>query len=204
MLDIRRLGVDHARHEHLVRAQAARRVLRVLVRVARVARLDEKVLGLEHGDVRPHERRGDVAVVRAGVVAPAHVHAHLRLVDVHERLVHRRDVKCEDVAELVVGRLGEARVAAHCEVGAVDLQHDAARRDRLVLGPHRVGERVDERRIVGRAEVAVLAEAGERAGRGRRPEDARERPVANGRDKRVERACGGERWHTHFFTGCPR
>jgi hypothetical protein len=60
------------------------------------------------------------------------------------------------VIELGVGRLGEARVAAHGEVWTVDLKHDAARGDRLVLGLHRLGERVDERCVVGLAEVAVL------------------------------------------------
>ena len=81
MLDARGGGVDDAGHDDLVGAEVARlhRLLeeRDLVDVARVGRLEDDVLGLHVGHDRPERGGVDVVVVRARVVAPAHVVAHL-------------------------------------------------------------------------------------------------------------------------------
>ena len=89
------------------------------------------------------------------------------------RVVERLDVQLRLLAPLGNGQVGVLDVAAHAEVGAVDLQHDAGLRDRLVLLAHRIGDR-EEVRLLGR--VVLVAEeqrhdAGRRGGeeRLRRP-----------------------------------
>ena len=64
----------------------------------------------------------DVAVVRALVVAPADVDAHLLRVDVAGRVVERVDVQLRLLTELLERLVRELDVAPHAEVRAVDLQ----------------------------------------------------------------------------------
>jgi hypothetical protein len=59
----------------------------------------------------------------------------------------------------------EQRVPAQAEVGRVDLQHEARGDDRLVLGPHRLGERLEIGRVGG--VVVVRLEQGDHPGRRR-------------------------------------
>ena len=63
--------------------------------------------------------------------------------DVAQRVVDRLDVATARLDEHLVGLVAVHDVAAHREVGRVDLQHEAGVDDALVLGLHRLGERVE-------------------------------------------------------------
>mmetsp|Transcript_34791 Transcript_34791/g.76524 ORF Transcript_34791/g.76524 Transcript_34791/m.76524 type:complete len:293 (-) Transcript_34791:3492-4370(-) len=205
MLDACGGRVDHAGHDDLrVVNQAARhRLLKSsdLVPMARIGGLNQNELCVDSRHVRPDGRRGDVVVVRASVVAPADVDPHLCRRHCGQRRVERSDVHVGDRGELLVAQVGKARVAPHREIGAVDLQHKPARRDRLILWPHRLSESLHKGRMV--AVVTVLAEDSERPGRGHRPESslgraARRRECLHKRCERISqlgRAARLVRWH---------
>ena len=131
----------------------------------------------------------------------ADVETHLLARHVDKRHVERLDVEIGDGGELLVAQVGEARVTAHREVRAVDLQLHASARDRLVLGAHRLGKGHHVRGVVA-AEVAVLAEGCERARRGAAPEGLLDwhagglQPLEERGEVRVEAGCakvGGPR-----------
>ena len=61
--------------------------------------------------------------------------------DLRDRVVQCLDVQARHAAELLERRVGELDVPAHREVGAVELQHEARARGRLVFFSHHVGER---------------------------------------------------------------
>eukprot|EP00966_Prymnesium_polylepis_P229121 5301926-Prymnesium_polylepis.1 len=153
-----------------------RRHRRRLSRGARPA--GERVRGGEKASVARGEPGGGgdgahqrhVVVVRPGVVAPADVHAHPLGRDRRDGLVHHPDVRRRDLLEVGEAHVTEARVAAHREVGAVDLQREAGGGDRLVLRLHRRAERLHVLGVV--VEVIVVEKVGQRAGRRRREEDA--------------------------------
>ena len=147
---------------------------RPLVRVARVGGLEAgsstaSPRGLVHD---PLDR--DVEVVRALVVAPADVQAHPLGGHVGQRAVDRRDVPLGGLHEHVVGLVAVHDVTAHREVGGVDLQLEARVDDALVLGLHRVRERVEV--LVERLVVLVGLEERDDAGRRRVHEAAGPRP----------------------------
>ena len=82
-----------------------------------------------------------------------------------ERMVERLDVQLGDLAKLGRAGAGELDVAAHREVGAIDLQQEARAMDRVVLDLHRVGERGDIGLV--RRVVRVAEELRDHAGRRR-------------------------------------
>ena len=85
--------------------------------------------------------------------------------DVGERVVERLDVHPGAFAEFREAQVRILDVAAHGEVGAVDLQHDAGFGDRLVFLAHRLGDR-EQIRLLARV-VVVAEEQRDDAGRGR-------------------------------------
>merc|ERR1719424_793312 len=178
VLDARGGGVDQAGHDDLVGAEVAalHGLLEEhdLVVVTRVGRLEHDVLGLHVGHDGPQRGSVDVVVVGAGVVAPAHVVAHLlgRHVGEAEGEVERLDVGGGDIAELLVGQVRVTRVTSHGQVGAVHLELHARSGDGLVLGCDGPREGLDVGSVVA-AEDAVLAEDGEGAGRRDGPEGLR-------------------------------
>ena len=111
---------------------------------------------LEHDVDDVGERH--VAVVRALVVAPAEVHAQLLGRDVRAAAWFSASTcSCALLAEARRDRqVGELDVAAHRQVGAVELQHEAGLGDRLVLVLHRVGDGV---------QVLLVASGSARCGR---------------------------------------
>ena len=125
-------------------------------------------------------RQRHVEVVRPLVVAPAHVHADLLGRDIGEGMIQRLDVEPGHGAERRDVEVGELDVPAHAEVGAVDLQHEARARDRLVLVLHRLRDGV-EIGLVGGI-VLVLEEERDHPRRGggeegfARPRSGRRRP----------------------------
>ena len=108
----------------------------------------------------------DVEVVRALVVAPAQVDAHAVAGHVAQRLVDGVDVDGGALDEDLVGLVAVHDVAAHGEVGRVDLQVEAGLDDALVLGLHRLGDGVEV--LVGAVVVLVGLEEGDDARRRRR------------------------------------
>ena len=106
-----------------------------------------------------------VLVVRALVIAPAHVHAHALARDVDQRPIDRRHDALDEAEEFAERPVLIGDVALEREVGAVELQEEAVADDRLVLDPERVGERC-EISLLGRV-VPVLHRRGDDARRGR-------------------------------------
>ena len=80
-------------------------------------------------------------------------------------MVERLDVGLGDLEELRVAQLGEGQMAAHGQVRAVDLEHEAGLVDGVVLLLHDVGQ-PGQVGLAGRV-VLVLQEVGDDAGRGR-------------------------------------
>ena len=74
--------VDHARDQDLVVVQNAAFEAAILVRVARVGEREHEAADLRLPDDRQDVGERHVLVVRALVVAPAHVHAHALARDV--------------------------------------------------------------------------------------------------------------------------
>ncbi len=135
-----------------------------------------RVRGLERDRRRPRgqhdvERVGerDVAVVRPFVIAPAEVHAQLLGRNVGDRVVERLDVHLRLLAPLRKGEVGVLDVPSHAQVRAVDLEDEAGLRDRLVLLPHRIGDREQVRLLGG---IVLVAEE-ERHDAGRRGREER-------------------------------
>ena len=84
----------------------------------------------------------DVVVVRALVVAPAHVHPHAVGGDVAQRLVEHLDVQRRALDEFLVGSVAVHVWRPIARSGA-SICSRSRRHDRLVLGPHRLGDRVE-------------------------------------------------------------
>jgi hypothetical protein len=78
-----------------------------------------------------------------------------------DRAVDGVDVQSHDVDEPVDREVLEESGTLHGEVGAVDLQQEAARVDQRVLLPHLAGERRDVRLVI--AVVRVEQDGGDRA-----------------------------------------
>ena len=109
-------------------------------------------------------------MMRALVVAPADMDAQLLGRDVRDRMVQRLDVELRGLAEGLQVDVVILDVLAHREVGAIDLQHEAGARHRLVFGAHRIRDGVE---IGLLARVVVVAEEHRHhAGRGRAHEAA--------------------------------
>ena len=123
--------------------------VRELVRVARVGAFEQHRLRLGAPDDVGDVAEVDVASVRPRVVAPAQVHPQLLGRDVAQRVVERGDVHADALAELLERKVGELHVAAHREVGAIDLQRDPGRGDRLVFVAQALGEREDVFLVAG-------------------------------------------------------
>src|SRR5499426_3592119 len=133
-------GVEYAGDDHLVVGQTHLAEHHPLVLMPAVGALEGEPLRprLEHGADDLAER--DVAVVWSQVVAPAEMQAQPVGGDVPERVVERLDVALGDLHELRVGEIGEAEVAPHGEIGAVDLQHEPRAVDGVVLLLHHLHE----------------------------------------------------------------
>ena len=113
--------VDHAGDQDLAVRQLCVLPHLPLVIVARVGALDQHGLRLGGPDDIGDLAQRHVAVVRAGVVAPAQVHAHLFRRDVAGGVVQRRNVQFHVVAETAQIELAELGVATHGEIRAINL-----------------------------------------------------------------------------------
>ena len=89
-----------------------------------------------------------IHLVRRFVIAPAQVHPHLLGRDIPHRVVERLDMQPRLPAELLERQIDELDVAAHPEVGTIELQDEAGAGDRLVL---RIASRPRSRRDIPRA-----------------------------------------------------
>jgi len=96
-----------------------------------------------------------VAMVRPLVIAPAQMHPHALRRDRGERMIQRLDMEPRPFAEFLDRQVGILDVPAHRQVGAVDLQGDPGRRNRLVFTAHRLRDREQVRFL---ARVVVVAE----------------------------------------------
>ena len=143
MLDIGALRLDHAGAQDLVVGQRVIGKEGEFMCVARIGAFQQHGLRLGAPDDIGNLAQRHVAVVRAGVVAPAQVHAQLLGGDVLERMVERGDVHADALAELFGRKVGELHMAAHGKIGAVDLQGDTGRRDGLVFVAQALGEGED-------------------------------------------------------------
>ena len=106
--------------------------------------------GLERDRVRPRAKHdvddvgeGHVAMMRAFVIAPAHMHAKLLRRNTRERMIERLDMELRALAEFRHAEIGILNVPAHGEIGAIDLQNEAGFGDSLVFVLHRVGDGVN-------------------------------------------------------------
>src|SRR5208282_6127361 len=86
------------------------------------------------------------------VVAPTYVHAELLGWNVCERVVERLDVQAQALAEFLERETCILDMAAHGQIGAIDLQHDAGLGHRLVLVAHGV-RNGEEIRLLARVMV---------------------------------------------------
>ena len=82
-----------------------------------------------------------VAVVRALVIAPAHMQPHPVARHVDDRLVDRLDDPLDEAEEIAERPVVVGQVALEREVGAVELQQEAVLDDRLVFDLQRRGDR---------------------------------------------------------------
>jgi hypothetical protein len=104
-------------------------------------------LGLQHH--RQDGRQGDVLVVRALVVAPAHVHAHAIGRYGHQRMVQRLHVQLDPAQVGVFLQILVHHVPAQAEIGRVQLQDEARIDDGVVLVAQRQCQRLQVGIVVG-------------------------------------------------------
>ncbi len=142
-------------------------------------------------------------MMRAFVIAPAQVHAELFGTRSAQRMIEGLDVQLRTFAKLLRVQSRVLNMPPHCQVGAVDLQHESRREQRRVFAAHRIGDGV-EIRFFARIEV-VAKEERHHSGRGRayeyvrriRPSERRlqvlnillyRRSIANGNRRIARRA----------------
>ena len=142
---------------------------------------------IDHGQERLQRH---VVSVRAVVVAPAEVQADSIGRDRRHRLVDRVDVEGDRVEEAVHRLVLEEPHALHGQVGAVELQHEAARDDQLVLLAHLAGQRPDVALV--RAVEGVEHDRGDDAW-GRRGHERLGEALALARDAALEHLALGRR-----------
>jgi hypothetical protein len=110
--------------------------------------------------------------------------------DPGQRVVERLDVQAGHATELLQAQPGVLDVAAHGQVGAVDLQHEPRPRDRLVLVPHRLRDGGQVRLVA--AVVLVAEEERDHPGRGGGEESLRALQPGQRRPQ-IVRVGGGRR-----------
>jgi hypothetical protein len=146
-----------------------------LVLVARVGQGQRQSAHPGAVEQRQHRLQRDVVGVRPVVIAPAEVQPHLLGWDRGDRPVDGVDVHLDHGQEPVERRSPEEPRALHRQVGTVQLEHEAARVDQLVLLLHLAGQRGD----VALVRVVVGVE-----------EDRRGRPGRDGRHERLGELLG--------------
>src|SRR6266545_4114074 len=149
-----------------------------LVGVTRVGSLEGHGPGAAGEDNIEDVRQRDVVVMRALVVAPAEVHAHLVRRHRRQRVVESLDVQPGHRAELLEAQVGELDVTAHREIRAIDLEDEPRARHRLILVLHSLGDG-EEICLVARV-VLVVEEKGDDSGGGCREERLRGRDLRDG------------------------
>ncbi len=135
-----------------------------LVGVPRIRRLERDAAGPGREDDVDDVAERHVVVMGPFVVAPAQVHPRLLGRHARQRVVQRVDVQARHLPELLQAEVGELDVAAHAEVGTVDLEHEARGGDGLVLLAHRLGDG-EQIGLVARI-VVVVEEQRDDTGRG--------------------------------------
>ena len=128
--------------------------------------------------------------VRPVVVAPAEVQPHAVARDRRDRLVDGVDVERDRVEEAVERLVLEEARALHGEVRAVELEHESAGDDQLVLLAHLAGEGANVALV--RAVKGVEHDRGDDPGRGRGHERLGE-PLGPGADTALEQLAFGRR-----------
>src|SRR5713226_8325516 len=84
-----------------------------------------------------------VIKMRRFVVPPAQMHAHALGRNARERMVEHLDMELDRLAEVGEGQILELDMAAHREVGTVDLHNESSLVNRVILDAHRVAKRTD-------------------------------------------------------------
>ncbi len=171
MLDVVGLAFDDARYQHFGFRHLDRFEHGPLMGMAGVRRLELNRMRLRLPQDVDDVLKRHVAVVGTGIVAPAQMHPDLSGRNVHERPVERLDVQFHPIAKTGEVEVLELRVAPHRQVGAVHLQRHAGGGDRLVLVPHRLGNR--EHVVLVGPVILVAEEERGHSGRRRRQERAR-------------------------------
>jgi hypothetical protein len=174
-------GIDHAGDNDLVLGQQVVEVA-VLVRVARIGERQHEAANLGAAQERDDLLQLDIEVVRAFVIAPAHVQPHLRGRDVMDRGIDRVDHAIAERDEIRDRPVREGIVLLAREIRTVELQQEARIDDRLVFDPQCGAERGQER-LPGRI-VLVEHDRRHHAGGGRGQERLGKRVVS-----RVEHAA---------------
>src|SRR5260370_28100569 len=82
-----------------------------------------------------------VMMMRTFVIAPAQMHAHAIRRNARERMVEHLDMELDRLAEVREGQILELDVAAHREVGTVNLHNESSLVNRVILHAHRLAKR---------------------------------------------------------------
>ncbi len=122
-----------------------------------IRRLEQDALGLHLGDDREELVHRDVVVMRALVIAPAHMQPDAFGRHVAQRMVQHLDMARGKLQVLLLAPRLVHGVAAHAEIGRVDLDQDAGLGDLLVFRPHGLGDGF-EILVLGLVEVVRLEE----------------------------------------------
>jgi hypothetical protein len=136
-------GVDDAGKEEHAFRQPVPGEHPMFVLVARVAQGQRERPHLRAEHDGEHRLQGDVVDMGAVVVAPAEMEPDAVGRDAGGGPVDGLHVERDRLQETVEGVVLEEAHALHGQVGAVELENEAARVDELVLLPHLVRERQD-------------------------------------------------------------
>ena len=187
MLDDVGRGIDDAGHEQHPRRERVEPERLQLVLMPRAGQRERQRAHVGAIDDRQEWLERDVVGVRSVVVSPAEVQAHAIGRDVLHRVVDGVDVEGDGGQEAVERLVLEEAGALHGQVRTVELEHEAAADDQLVLLAHLASERAHVALV--RAVIVVEHDRGDDTRRRRRHERLGE-PLAPARAALEQLALG--------------
>ena len=143
MLNIARLAFNHAGDQHLAFGQLHTFKDCIFMRVARVGSFELDGMRARCPDKVDDILKRHVMMMRPRIIAPTHVHPQPLWRDVGRGVIKCCDVKLHRFAKARKVKLAELCVAAHGEIGAIDLQDDARIRNRLIFVAQPFGDSED-------------------------------------------------------------